>query len=310
MTRGTATDTIAVAEIGGTSVKVGFADRGVPLEFTRTYSTAKLRQGSPVSRLAAFLRAASNDAGLTVERVVATVPGFIGPDFDTIIHTANIPELDGIRLASELASELSVPVRLERDVVLQLLGESIAGAVRNEREVLGVYFGTGIGAAYLGEHGIFRGGGWALEIGHMPVRGLDDRNGSPRRVETYASGVTLVEIAASHGIAVKDLFPSTEHSPLLREALDDIVWHQAVAVASAAVLFSPRTILLGGGVIEMEGYPRDTLKQRIFGCLPLSGMLHSLDMRWACLGWQAAIHGAIHLGSDEAFAPTEIPERA
>ena len=118
---------------------------------------------------------------------MATVPGFIDRDFDTVLHTANIPELSGIRLASELALELGVPVRLERDVVLQLLGESIAGAVLHEREVLAVYIGTGVGAAYLGENGIFRGGGWALEIGHMPLHRPDASVGPPKRIEAYAS---------------------------------------------------------------------------------------------------------------------------
>lgn len=297
MTHGAETVTIAVAEIGGTSVKVGFADRGEPLGFTRTYSTDELRQGAPVSRLAAILRAASRDAGLAIERVVATVPGFIGRDFDTVLHTANIPELNGTHLASELAAELGVPVRLERDVVLQLLGETIAGAVREKSEVLGIYFGTGIGAAYLDRNGIFRGGGWALEIGHMPVRRMGDHGNSPRRVETYASGVTLVDLASRHGIAVNDLFQAGAGPPPLADALDDIVWQQAVTVASAAVLFSPQTILLGGGVVEMTGYPRDLLTHRIVGCLPHSGLIHSLNIDWACLGWQAAIHGAIHLGS-------------
>lgn len=304
MTGEAATDTIAVAEIGGTSVKVGFAADGAPLEFARTYSTCELRQGAPVARLARLLRHAAGDAGLAIQRVVATVPGFIGRDFDTVVHTANIPELNGIRLASELARELSAPVRLERDVVLQLLGEAAAGAVRGEREVLAVYFGTGIGAAYLGEGGIFRGGGWALEIGHMPVLESGGRHESPSRIEAYASGMTLVELASAHAIEVKDLFLAARQSPQLGKALDDVVWRQAATVAGAIVLFSPRTLLLGGGVVGMKGYPRDLLERRIVGYLPHSGLIHALDTRWASLGWQAAIHGAIHLGTDKTSHPT------
>ncbi len=55
-------------------------------------------------------------------------------------------------------------------------------------------------------------------------------------------------------------------------------------------------ILLGGGVIDMDGYPRDTLTQRVFGALPHAGSIHSIDIRWATLGWQAAIFGAVRLG--------------
>ncbi|ESX48432.1 hypothetical protein X762_14650 [Mesorhizobium sp. LSHC426A00] len=172
MTHQTMEDTIAVVEIGGTSVKVGFADHGIPVDFARTYPTAQLRQGAPVAGLADAVTAACRDAGLKPARVVATVPGFIDRDFDTVLHTANIPELNGIRLGTELASRLRVPVRLERDVVLQLLGESVAGAVKRQKEVLAVYLGTGIGAAYLGKDGIFRGGGWALESAICRSTGL------------------------------------------------------------------------------------------------------------------------------------------
>ncbi|WP_119391982.1 ROK family protein [Taklimakanibacter lacteus] len=296
--RRAADETIAVAEIGGTSVKIGFVHLGHPSGFTRTWPTTGLRQGATVAHLAALLRSTADEAGLKPDRVVATVPGFIGRDFDTVLHAANVPELEGIKLASELTAELGLPVRLERDVVLQLLGESVAGAVKGESEVLAVYLGTGIGAAYLGKAGIFRGGGWALEIGHMPVyrSRLTD---APQRIEAYASGATLADLAARHGIAVADLFQASAGVMQLAEALDDILWHQAVTIASAATLFSPRIILLGGGVIEMSGYPRALLKQRIARCLPCSERMPALDIRWASLGWQAAIHGAVLAGHDE-----------
>jgi allose kinase len=298
MMRRAAPETIAVAEIGGTSVKIGFALGALPVAFTRTYPTAGLRQGAPIAKLAGLLRAASSEAGMKPDRVVATVPGFIGLDFDTILHTANIPELNGVRLASELALELGMPVRLERDVVLQLLGESVAGAVIGEYEVLAVYLGTGIGAAYLGKGGIFRGGGWALEIGHMPVYrpGTGDRQ--PKRIETYASGTALVELAAAHGVAVSELFQVSRSLPRLGEALDDVLSHQAATIASAAALFSPRIILIGGGMIEMNEYPREILKQRIGECLPHSDRIQPLDIRRASLGWQAAIHGAVLIGHE------------
>ncbi|MER8742510.1 ROK family protein [Mesorhizobium sp. M1004] len=296
MTHQTMDDTIAVVEIGGTSVKVGFADHGIPVDFARTYPTAQLRKGAPVAGLADAVTAACRDAGLKPARVVATVPGFIDRDFDTVLHTANIPELNGIRLGTELASRLRVPVRLERDVVLQLLGESVAGAVKRQKEVLAVYLGTGIGAAYLGKDGIFRGGGWALEIGHMPIY-RPDESGPPNRVETYASGATLVELATDYDIPVAELFSATGQPPSLREWLDEIVWQQAVTIATAAALFSPQTILIGGGIVDMKSYPRQALKQRIADSLPHSLVVEPLDIRWAALGWQAAIHGAVLLGA-------------
>lgn len=283
------TRALAVAEIGGTSIKIGFAAGGAPHPFTRTWPTGIIRTRDPAGALAALLRTAAEEAGLAPARVVATVPGFLDRDGDTVLFTANIPELDGLPLASRLAAALGIPVTLERDVVLQLLGESVAGAVAGEREVLAVYLGTGIGAAYLGAGGVFRGGGWALELGHLPIAAGEP----PLRVEDHASGAALAGLAAAHRVPVSDLFRAP--GPDLAAALDTVLWHQALAVAAAAALFSPRIILLGGGIPDMAGFPRDTLTTRTLLALPAPYRHHPPEIRWTRFGWKAAIHGAIAL---------------
>src|SRR3954453_22055630 len=130
---------LVVVEIGGTSVKLGFAQAGRPLDFARTYATALIRCADPIAALAAIVREACRDAGLAPTHAVATVPGFIGRDFDRVVHAANVPELNGLALASDLSRAIGISVRLERDVTLQLLGECRAGAVQGEHHVLAVY---------------------------------------------------------------------------------------------------------------------------------------------------------------------------
>ena len=83
------TGALAVAEIGGTAVKLGFARDGAPLPASRTYPTGRIRTGDPAGALAALVR----EAGIEVGGIVATVPGFIDRDGDTVLMTANIPEL-------------------------------------------------------------------------------------------------------------------------------------------------------------------------------------------------------------------------
>jgi len=288
---------LVVVEIGGTAVKIGYGVGGAPMEFARTFPTSRIRCATPVLALAALVREAGAEAGLAPAHAVATVPGFIGLDQDQVLNAANIPEINGLALASELRQALGIPVRLERDVVLQLLGEHRAGAVQGENHVLAVYIGTGIGAAYLGEGVIFRGGGWALEIGHMPMHGLGRSLPGLTRdsLETYASGRTLVELAGRHGVAVNHIFSAGRTDPALRAALADILRDQAFAIASAIALLSPRIVLLGGGVVEMIDYPRAELAAIIAEHLPLPSSIRPLDLRWARLGWQAAIWGAIGL---------------
>ncbi|MBV9705171.1 MAG: ROK family protein [Methylobacteriaceae bacterium] len=288
---------IAVIEIGGTSVRIGFALDGAPFGEVQTTATSRIRVADPIEALAALLRTASEEAGIRPAMIVATVPGFIDRDFDRVLHAANIPELNGRLMASELSSALGLPVRLERDVALQLLGECRAGAAAGKAHVLGVYFGTGIGAAYVGDNGVFRGGGWALEIGHMPIEG--GRRALPgllaHRLEVYASGRTLSALAEKRAIPVAELFRAAPADPALDRALRKVVRIQAYAVAGAVALLSPRLVVLGGGVLDMADYPRARLKTIIENHLPPPMSMVPFDVRWAALGERSAIHGAIQM---------------
>jgi allose kinase len=286
---------LAVVEIGGTSVKFGFAQGREPLTFTCVVPTTDIQCVDPVGALAFNLLRATKGARIEPARVVVTVPGFIDRDFDHVLSAANVPELNGIALASELQARIGIPVRLERDVVLQLLGESFAGAVRDETHVLAVYFGTGIGAAYLGEDTIFRGGGWALEIGHIPMHGLGRTlpGIGCDRAEVYASGRTLAAIAAKHNVDVARVFTARKRNQDLSRELRAIVRDQAFVIASGIALLSPRIVLVGGGIVQMADYPREELRAVVADHLPLPPMISPLDLRWAQLGWEAAIWGAL-----------------
>ncbi len=141
--------TILVVDIGGTTVKVGFSIGGQPHDDVRLFSSDALRGQDPVAALAEMIRGVITDTERTPDIVVSTVPGFLDTDADRVLCAANIPRLTDRRLASELGARLGVPVVLERDAVLALIGERVAGACRGADAVLGLFFGTGVGAAFL-----------------------------------------------------------------------------------------------------------------------------------------------------------------
>ena len=58
---------------------------------------------------------------------------------------------------------------------------------------------------------------------------------------------------------------------------------------------SPQVVLLGGGIVDMVGYPRDRLTAILADHLPLPAAIQPLGLRWSTLGWKAAIWGAIEL---------------
>ena len=156
---------ILVIDIGGTGIKFGYSIGGQPHAFCRVFSTQALRGGDPIDALASMAELVVAEAGLVPRFIVATMPGFIDTDGDHVLSAGNIPSLNGRALASELASSTGCPVFLERDAVLILMGEALAGVAQDREHVLGMIFGTGIGTAYLQDGKPFRGGGWAPRTG-------------------------------------------------------------------------------------------------------------------------------------------------
>ena len=185
--------TILVVDIGGTSVKFGFSVEGRPHHDIRLFPSTLLCQGDCIDTLAALTHEVMKDAGLAPDLIVSTVPGFIDRDHDRVLFAANLPVLNERRLATEWSQAVHVPVRLERDSILSLMGEGVAGAARGAGSVLGVFFGTGVGAAFLENNQPFRGGGWALEIGQMPFANGRQKWDTSRLdcLEAYVSGRVL-----------------------------------------------------------------------------------------------------------------------
>lgn len=287
-------DPVLVIDIGGTNIKFGYSLAGQPMAFRKLFSTDALRVGDPVQALARMVDAVIEESRVRPEALVAAVPGFIDTDDDHILYAANIMSLNGRRLGTELSRLIGSPVLLERDAVLALTGEVLAGAVRGEDHVLGIFFGTGIGAAFMDGGKPFRGAGWALEIGLMPFCGQRRAPEGIRTdcLEAYASGRALQGIAERYGVAIDGVFRAAEGNRPLAHELALLVRYQAFAVGVAVAMVSPATIVLGGGVLDMDGFPRETLRELIVNHSPIAETGRGIDLRWCEHGWLAVLHGA------------------
>jgi predicted NBD/HSP70 family sugar kinase len=285
--------TILVVDIGGTSIKIGFVVDGQPQEFIRLFSTTELRT-DPIAALERMISTATTESGLEPAAIVSTVPGFLDAQHHRVLRAVNIPELEGLLLASELAHRIGLPVLLERDSVLALMGEYVAGVCQGAASVLGLFFGTGVGGAFLQQGRPFRGSGWALEIGHMPFsasrRWLHAERGEC--LEAYASGKALQRIAEHHQVSIEEVFRASAQASELSDHLREFVTNQVFAIATAIAVLSPETVVLGGGICEMRDFPKAQLVSELEQSFPFLSIGRPLDLRWASLGWRSVLHGA------------------
>ncbi|KAJ94289.1 allose kinase [Raoultella planticola] len=193
--------------------------------------------------------------------LVMGFPALVSRDKRTIISTPNLSLLpETLRtLADELEHSLACPVEFSRDVNLQLSFDVQENGLQ-EQQVLAAYLGTGMGFAiwlnggpWTGAHGV------AGELGHIPQgdNALICGCGNPGCLETVCSGIALKRWYEQQprDYALDELFLHAAEEPFVQALLH----HAARAIATSINLFDPDAVILGGGVMDMSGFPREAL---------------------------------------------------
>ena len=110
--------------------------------------------------------------------------------------------LSGLDFTAEVESATGLPVTIENDATMALLGEAAHGAAKGLQNVVMLTIGTGIGGAILDGGRVLRGSGSAGQLGHICV----DPHGRPcvcgrvGCVETVSSGTAFATHLAEAGL--------------------------------------------------------------------------------------------------------------
>jgi glucokinase len=205
-------------------------------------------------------------------------PGQVDAAAGTVTSAKNLPGWDGsFQLADVLGDAVGAPVRVTNDVGAATDAEALLGAGRDLESFIAVFWGTGVGGAFVQGGRRWRGRGFAGEIGHMVVKVDGAVCGCGRRgcMEAYA-GRRNMELRArrmvEHGRETV-LFKLMEHKG--RDRLTSGIWQKALrqgdevaqelfdramhamgaAVASAVNFLDPDGVVLGGGLGVRFGEP-------------------------------------------------------
>lgn len=159
-----------------------------------------------------------------------------------------------------------LPLHLENDARLALLGECYAGAARGETEVVMFTMGTGIGGVAMIGGQLLRGKHEQAGVlgGHVPVK-LHGRRctcGALGCAESEAAGWSLPLVArefpgfassalSSHEINFENLFAcSAAGDKVSREIVDHCLHVWSVTAVAAIHSFDPELLIFGGGVMK------------------------------------------------------------
>lgn len=179
----------------------------------------------------------------------------------------NLPHWRGVAVRELLCQYLNVPVTMENDANMALLGEAWLGAARGLQHVVMIPLGTGVGGAVMIDGVMLHGAkGFAGEIGHTVVEptGLLCVCGGYGCLEQYVSGTAIARLAQPHYGAVTSESVAQAARRGEAEALaifQRVGWYLGMACANMAQLFNPQCIVIGGGVGEAFDLFREPLQR-------------------------------------------------
>jgi glucokinase len=247
--------------------------------------------------------------------VALSFPGIVDPRSARVLATPRGKYADASRLdfANWCHTAFGLPLRVENDARMALLGERFAGAARGFDDIVMVTLGTGVGAAAMMEGRLVRGKhfqGGCLG-GHLPVvwNGRACICGNVGCIEAEASTWALPGICAS--------WPGYADSALAREPRIDFetLFRCSSAGDSAAVFirerclriwaagivalihaYDPERVVVGGAVMRSANDILPSLRAdvRAHAWTPWG----AVDIHAAQLGSDAGLFGAIPLLSE------------
>jgi glucokinase len=210
----------------------------------------------------------------------------------------NLPGWREVPLADWLEPQLGRPVTCENDANCAALGEAWLGAARGIDDVLLLTLGTGVGGAVLLDGRLFRGhGGAAAEPGLIGVDpdGPPCNSGNRGSLESFCSLAGLARLSPRDP---RELVRAADAGEV--EAL--AVWRTygsrlGVGLSSLIYLFTPRLILIGGGLSAACDHllpaAWEQVRERV-----LAVSREGLEIRRGALGNGAGRLGAARLALD------------
>lgn len=218
----------------------------------------------------------------------AGVPGQV--DFDRqIALSGGYVDLSVLPFAARLAEISGLPVTIDNDASMALVGEARVGAARGHGNVVLFTIGTGIGGAILENGRILRGRGTAGQLGHLTVspQGRPCVCGRSGCVETESSGTAFATHLAEAGLPphlrAGDLLEMGD-DPAARQVLMRWAGPLRAAIDTTITTVAPDVVLIGGGA--------GAAAIAALACVPSAPSWFDAPVRSAALQDDAGVTGA------------------
>ncbi|MBR3299887.1 MAG: ROK family protein [Clostridia bacterium] len=307
-------------DLGGTNIAVGIVDENKKIiASAKTKTNAHRPAQEIVNDMAATVRAALKNAGLTLDDVVSVgigTPGSVINEKGLVVYANNLGFYN-VPLAKMLEEQIGKKISLENDANAAAYGEYIAGAGKGTENFVALTLGTGVGGGVIIGGKIYSGCNYAGgELGHTVIQMGGEactcgRNGC---YEAYASATALIrqtkqamtkfpdsimwELCGNNmnNVGGKTAFDAMRKGDAAgTEVVREYTRFVAIGVANMINIFQPDVLCIGGGISNEGETLMKPIREFVKGENYARGMEKLTVIKAATLGNDAGIIGAAYL---------------
>lgn len=252
-------------DIGGTNFRMGAVDRAGNVKHFVKKPSKKLLLDNAVNAIIDELNLFLKENEINnLKAITIGIPSTVSKEKDRVISTPNLKGLDNVDLRSPLEKEFGVPIYVDRDVNYLLENDIDTLNLDRTKTIAGFYIGTGFGNAIFMNGEVLVGkNGAAGELGHIPLFGVEDvcTCGNVGCAETRCSGKYLEQIQRKYypNTDISDIFVKHGNDPIVKKYVKEL----AIPIATEINILDPNYIVIAGGVVIMDGFPKDELIEAI-----------------------------------------------
>ncbi len=288
-------DYVIGIDIGGTNIRAGLVDPNYNLSnFTIENSNQLQSEKEGTYKLIEFIKNYINNQNKNLNIVAISIgfPSTVDKLRHRVISTPNIKGFNNINIVDKIEKELNIKTFINRDVNMLMLFDMFKENLSNKGIAIGFYLGTGLGNVISIDGNLLIGkNGSAGELGHIPIK--DNKElcgcGNIGCVETFASGMFLKKICKEQlGISIENVFVKYSNNPFIEKYVEDL----AIPIATEINILDPDYIFLGGGVIQMLGFPYKKLESAIYKYTRKPYPANTLEILYSTTGQENGVIGA------------------
>src|SRR3954471_23727101 len=267
---------IVGVDLGGTKILAGIFNSSLEcIGMAKVSTKAQRGVAAVIERIERCIQDAVDEADLNMKQIAGLgmgAPGAVDFSAGTVIFAPNMEGWKDVPLKKSLEKQLNVPVFVENDANIGVLGVHVAELKAKPKNVVGIFVGTGIGGGLIVNGELYNGfNHTAGEIGHMVIdingpkcgcgnRGcfeaLASRTAIFQRIKAGVKDGEKTLLTDMLGDSLEDMRSGDLRKAIRRgdkfvsKVIEQTAEYIGIGVSNLINIFGPEVVVLGGGVME------------------------------------------------------------